>query len=190
MTSLCSGVVSTECINFSMQRESWVMSTKWSFVYRVHGIFKQTWLVSHICQNKWFLQTQIMFSQCMDISFECESWIIFTKWSHACKVKSCLQSAVIFTEWMDFSKRRDSWVICAKRSHVYRVESCFHSVWTLHLSASHDLYGVATVSRIDKIIGLFCKPYKRDIILQKRPLILSILFTWVRVNTHNYKVKS
>jgi len=45
-------------------------------------------------------------------------------------------------------------------------------------------YGVALVSGINKIIGLFCKrvsfakePYKRDNILQKRPRILSILLT-------------
>ena len=41
-----------------------------------------------------------------------------------------------------------------------------------------EWYGVASVSRIDKMIGLFCKkPYKRDYILQKRPTILSILLT-------------
>jgi len=41
-----------------------------------------------------------------------------------------------------------------------------------------DVYGVASVSRIDKIVGLFCKgPYNRDNILQKRPIILSILLT-------------
>jgi len=34
------------------------------------------------------------------------------------------------------------------------------------------IYGVASVSRIDKIIGLFAKePYTRDDILQKRPII-------------------
>jgi len=34
-------------------------------------------------------------------------------------------------------------------------------------------YGVATISRLLKIIGLFCKnPYKRDYILQKRSIIL------------------
>ena len=39
-------------------------------------------------------------------------------------------------------------------------------------------YGVASDSRIDLIIGLFCKkPYKRDNILQKRPIIWSILLT-------------
>ena len=40
-------------------------------------------------------------------------------------------------------------------------------------------YGVATVSRIDKIIGLFCKRdlQKSCCILQKRPIILSILLT-------------
>jgi len=33
-------------------------------------------------------------------------------------------------------------------------------------------YGVATISRLLKIIGLFCKrAYKRDDILQKRPII-------------------
>jgi len=40
------------------------------------------------------------------------------------------------------------------------------------------IYGVATVSRIDEIIGLFAKEtYKRDAILQKRPTISSILLT-------------
>jgi len=40
------------------------------------------------------------------------------------------------------------------------------------------MYGVATLSRIDKIVGLFAKEtYKRDDILQKRPIILSILLT-------------
>jgi len=35
-----------------------------------------------------------------------------------------------------------------------------------------NTYGVASVSRIDKIVGLFAKePYKRDDILQKRPII-------------------
>ena len=40
-------------------------------------------------------------------------------------------------------------------------------------------YGEALVSRIDKNIGLFCKKkaYKREDILQKRPIILSILLT-------------
>ena len=38
-------------------------------------------------------------------------------------------------------------------------------------------YGVATISRHLKIIGLFCakEPYKRDYILQKRPIILRSL---------------
>jgi len=39
-------------------------------------------------------------------------------------------------------------------------------------------YGVALVSRIDKIVGLFCKrDQRRNDILQKRPIILSILLT-------------
>jgi len=39
----------------------------------------------------------------------------------------------------------------------------------------HEGYGVATVSRIDQIIGLFCRIilFYRSI-LQKRPIILSI----------------
>jgi len=38
-------------------------------------------------------------------------------------------------------------------------------------------YGVATISRLLKIIRLFCKkPYTRDHILQKRPAILRSLF--------------
>ena len=37
---------------------------------------------------------------------------------------------------------------------------------------SHTTYGVDLVSRIDQILGLFCKrPYNRDYILQKRPII-------------------
>ena len=44
---------------------------------------------------------------------------------------------------------------------------------------THDIYhGEALVSRIDKIIGLFCKrDQKRHDILQKRPIIYSILLT-------------
>ena len=39
-------------------------------------------------------------------------------------------------------------------------------------------YGVAFISRIDKLQVSFAKePYKRDNILQKRPIILSILLT-------------
>jgi len=39
-----------------------------------------------------------------------------------------------------------------------------------------DWYGVATISTLRKIIGLFCTgPYKRDDILQKRPKILRSL---------------
>ena len=39
-------------------------------------------------------------------------------------------------------------------------------------------YGVATVSRIDKLEVSFAKePYERDDILQKRPMLLSILLT-------------
>ena len=39
-------------------------------------------------------------------------------------------------------------------------------------------YGVTSVGRIDKIVGLFCKkPYPRDNVLQKIPVILSILPT-------------
>ena len=37
-------------------------------------------------------------------------------------------------------------------------------------------YGLATIRRLLKIIGLFCKePYKRDYILQKRPMLLRSL---------------
>jgi len=40
----------------------------------------------------------------------------------------------------------------------------------------YSQYGVATISRLLKIIGLFCKKlYKRDDILQKRPIILRSL---------------
>ena len=39
-------------------------------------------------------------------------------------------------------------------------------------------YGVATISRLLKIVGLFCKrAYKTDDILQKRPIILRSLLT-------------
>jgi len=37
-------------------------------------------------------------------------------------------------------------------------------------------YGVATISRLLKIIGLFCiEPYKKDNILQKKPIIFRSL---------------
>ena len=40
------------------------------------------------------------------------------------------------------------------------------------MTHSHYIYGVATISRLLKMIGLFGKePYKRDDILQKRPII-------------------
>jgi len=43
-------------------------------------------------------------------------------------------------------------------------------IYFLHLCRCQ--YGVAFVSRIDKIMGSFAKePYKRDDILQKRPII-------------------
>jgi len=44
----------------------------------------------------------------------------------------------------------------------------------------NGVYGVALVSRIDEIIRLFSfakEPYKKDNILQKRPIILTILLT-------------
>jgi len=50
-------------------------------------------------------------------------------------------------------------------------------------------YGVATISRLLKIIGLFCKePYKRDYILQKRPIILKSLL--VVATLYLYKVRT
>jgi len=66
------------------------------------------------------------------------------------------------------------------------------------MQITHDLwqdtccYGVATVSRIDKIIGLFCRIclFYRSL-LQKRPIILSILLTkatlydWHSIMTRN-----
>ena len=51
---------------------------------------------------------------------------------------------------------------------------------SLHSICSSGLhtYGVASVSRIDKIVGFFAKEaYKSDDILQKRLVILSILLT-------------
>ena len=53
---------------------------------------------------------------------------------------------------------------------------CLHRV--THLFWDHDSfsYGVATMSRLRKIIGLFCqRAHKRDYVLQKRPIILGSL---------------
>jgi len=54
--------------------------------------------------------------------------------------------------------------------------------YRLYYDKSCHRYGVAWFSRIDTIIGLFCKtfakePYKRDDTLQKRLITLSILLT-------------
>jgi len=51
---------------------------------------------------------------------------------------------------------------------------CIH----LYVTCVRVSYGVALFSRIDTIIRFFAKePYKTDDILQKRPIILSILLT-------------
>jgi len=56
---------------------------------------------------------------------------------------------------------------------------------------SYTCYGVASISRLLKIIGLFCKePYKRDDILQKRPMFLGsllIVATPYEVSWHTYE---
>ena len=46
----------------------------------------------------------------------------------------------------------------------------------IHTCDATCAYGVATMSRLLTMIGLFCKrPYKRDYILQKKPIILRSL---------------
>jgi len=58
-------------------------------------------------------------------------------------------------------------------------------------------YGVATISRLHKMIDLFAKePYKRDYILQKRPVILRSLrivatppHTHLRAHTHKGSIR-
>jgi len=81
----------------------------------------------------------------------------------------------------------DSFTCDTTKHHVHHSTLPLHT--TLLILMGHDsvtsdmalgnrVYGVALVSRIEKIIGLFCKnPYKREDILQKRPIILSILLT-------------
>ena len=47
-----------------------------------------------------------------------------------------------------------------------------------YIAGRYSFYGVATVSRIDKLyVSLTKEPYKRNDILQKIPTILSILLT-------------
>ena len=73
-----------------------------------------------------------------------------------------------------------------RTSHGTRANACVP--WASHTPASHrcaarsnESCGVATINRLLKwlrLIGSFAKePYKRDDILQKRPIILSILLT-------------
>jgi len=51
-----------------------------------------------------------------------------------------------------------------------------HICKILHMQHIPTRYGVATISRLLKIIGLIAKePYKRDYILQERPLFLRSL---------------
>jgi len=64
--------------------------------------------------------------------------------------------------------------VCCRVGLINPAEICcsrFHS-------ACWGYYGVALVSKIDKSIGLFAKEtYKRDDVVQKKPIILSILLT-------------
>ena len=63
-----------------------------------------------------------------------------------------------------------------KYPHTH-IHTHIHVHMHTHLCVYAWCYGVASVSRIDKIIGFAKEPYKRDNILQKRPIILSILLT-------------
>jgi len=86
--------------------------------------------------------------------------------------------------------------VCPYRLHGHSfvsIQRCLHYLGTYSsrsfpLDRSHlcvcacalrvDTYGVATISRLLEIIDPFVKePYKRDNILRKSPLILSILLT-------------
>jgi len=47
---------------------------------------------------------------------------------------------------------------------------------SLNLFSERNSYGVAMISRLLEIIGLFAKePYKRDYVLQNRPMVLKSL---------------
>jgi len=83
--------------------------------------------------------------------------------TNKCEVLICISS---FEPWRDFFNM--SFIYVTWRIHMW------------HASLTGDkTYGVATISRLIKIIGLFCRiklyvtfakePYKRDYILQKRP---------------------
>jgi len=84
-------------------------------------------------------------------------------------------------EWMiHCTHMNESW----HRSCTHMNESWRRYEWVMAQTSMsqgthiNESYGVATASRIDKITSLFCKrACKRDDILQKRLIILSILLT-------------
>jgi len=71
----------------------------------------------------------------------------------------------------------DMYIYVSQNLYIYRY--LYQHDVDIHINSFIRLcYGVALVSRIDKMIGLFCQePYKRGNILQKRPIIKSILLT-------------
>jgi len=68
--------------------------------------------------------------------------------------------------------------------HILRTYISYYTYYAhiyliTHITHRHILYGVSTVSRIDKIIGLFCRISSLfyTAFLQKRLIIVSILLT-------------
>jgi len=60
--------------------------------------------------------------------------------------------------------------------YIYIYKRSLNKIYLVFVEKLHMWGGVATISRLLKIIGLFCKePYERDYILQKRPIILRSL---------------
>ena len=90
--------------------------------------------------------------------------------------------------WVGCFIRVGGWVVCFIRVGGWmvcfiRVGGLFHidqyiykHTWYYMISYKHTWYGVATMSRLLKMIGFFSKePYQRNDILPKRPMILRSL---------------
>jgi len=76
------------------------------------------------------------------------------------------------------------------RTHMHLVQcNCLRHITIRKYSYTHSLYGVATISRLLNLyLSLVKEPYKRDDILQKRPVILSSLLIVATLTNRSHPI--